>query len=248
MIRHYLFFILLVLANSAAMAAQVKVAVASNFTAPMREIATRFEQATGHQAVVSYGSTGKLYTQIRHGAPFQVFLAADQERPQRIHQAGLGAVPHTYAIGRLVLWSSDPKLIDSSGVLQGGQFRRIAIANPKTAPYGAGALQILDTLGVKQQLTPKLVRGDNIAQTFQFVTTGNAQLGFVAYSQVARDSNGSQWLPPQSLYQPLRQDAVLLEKGSGNPAALAFMDFLLSDEAQGIVSRYGYGAKTVALQ
>lgn len=231
----------LVLFNTAAYAAQVKVAAAANFTAPMREIAQRFSETTGHQALISYGSTGKLYAQILHGAPYHVFLAADQKRPKLLHDSGLGQAPQTYAIGKLVLWSSNPELVDSSEILAKGEFRKVAIANPKTAPYGAGALQILDALGVKQKVTPKLVRGDNIAQTFQFVMTGNAQLGFVAASQVAKDARGSQWQPPQSLYDPLRQDAVLLSKGEANPAALAFMDFLLGEEARQIAQRYGYG-------
>ncbi len=237
------FLLLLLLFNATAYAAQVKVAAAANFTAPMREIAQRFSEATGHQALISYGSTGKLYAQILHGAPYHVFLAADQKRPQLLHDAGIGQAPQTYAIGKLVLWSSNPELVDSSGVLAHGEFRKVAIANPKTAPYGIGALQVLDALGVKQQLTPKLVRGDNIAQTFQFVMTGNAQLGFVASSQVVNDPGGSYWQPPQSLYDPLRQDALLLSTGEDNPAALAFMDFLLGEEARQIAQRYGYGTE-----
>lgn len=229
------------LLSAPAATAQAKVAVAANFTAPMRQIAQRFNESTGHRVLVSYGSTGKLYAQILHGAPYHVFLAADRKRPQLVYESGLGQAPKTYAIGKLVLWSRNPDSVKGGATLASGSFRKIAIANPKTAPYGAGALQVLEALGVKQRLTPKLVRGDNIAQTYQFVMTGNAQLGFVAASQVLPGSPGSSWVPPQSMYQPLRQDAVLLNKGSHNPAALAFMDFLLGDEAQQIAQRYGYG-------
>jgi molybdate transport system substrate-binding protein len=239
---HRLTFMLSIfLICTSATAAQVKLAVAANFTAPMREIAARFAEATGHQALVSYGSTGKLYAQIRNGAPFHVFLAADRERPRLVYESGLGGEPKTYAIGRLVLWSHDAELIEGSEALGAGEFARIAIANPKTAPYGSGALQILETLGVKDQLKRKLVKGDNIAQTYQFVMTENAQLGFVALSQVTGSSDGSSWVPPQSMYDPLHQDMVLLTQGSTNPAALAFVDFLLGDEAQQIARRYGYG-------
>lgn len=239
--RHITLALSIFLICTSATAAQVKVAVAANFTAPMREIAARFAETTGHQALVSYGSTGKLYAQIRNGAPFHVFLAADRKRPRLVHESGLGSTPKTYAIGRLVLWSHDPGMIDSSEVLEAGDFARIAIANPKTAPYGSGALQIIEALGVKDQVTGKLVKGDNIAQTYQFVMTENAQLGFVALSQITDRPEGSYWVPPQSLYDPLHQDMVLLTKGSTNPAALAFVDFLLGDEAQKIAERYGYG-------
>lgn len=241
MYRLLLAFVLALAAPSAT-AAQVKVAVAANFTAPMREIAARFNETTGHQALVSYGSTGKLYAQIRNGAPFHVFLAADQERPRLVYESGLGTEPKTYAIGRLALWSYDADMIDGSAVLAAGDFKRIAIANPKTAPYGSGALQILDALGVKEELTAKLVKGDNIAQTYQFVMTENAQLGFVAYSQIAGKTDGSYWVPPQSMYDPLHQDMVLLEEGHVNPAALAFVDFLLGAAAREITQRYGYDA------
>ncbi len=236
-----LFALFVIVCSTASHAAQVKVAVAANFTAPMREIAARFHETTGYEALVSYGSTGKLYAQIIHGAPFQVFLAADRERPRLLHESGLGATPQTYAIGRLALWSADPGLIDGSTVLKAADFDRLAIANPKTAPYGIGALQILEALDVESQLKRKLVKGDNIAQTYQFVMTQNAQLGFVALSQVQDGHEGSVWVPPQSLYDPLLQDMVLLENGKADPAALAFVDFLFSDEVQQITKRYGYG-------
>jgi len=226
--------LIVVLVSSSVTAAQVKVAVAANFTAPMREIAARFAETTGHKALISYGSTGKLYAQILNGAPFHVFLAADRERPKLVHEAGMSYPPKTYAIGKLALWSHDPDMIDDSAVLSSGKFKRLAIANPKTAPYGSGALQVLEALGVENQVSGKLVRGDNIAQTLQFVMTENAQLGFVAFSQIADSTDGSYWVPPQTMYDPLHQDMVLLDKGSKNPAALAFVDFLLGDEARRI--------------
>jgi molybdate transport system substrate-binding protein len=221
-------------------AGQVKVAVAANFTAPMKEISRRFEQQTGHRTIVSYGSTGKLFAQIHNGAPYEVFLSADQERPRLLFEAGIGDEPTTYAIGQLVLWSADPDLIDDkASVLHASDaFDRIAIANPKTAPYGAAAMQILEALGVREQLMPKLVRGDNIAQTYQFVMTENAQLGFVAMSQVGE--HGSKWIPPGSIHTPIRQDMVLLDKGRTNAAAAALVDFLRSDDARAITRRHGY--------
>lgn len=220
---------------------QVNVAVAANFTAPMKEIAAAFAEATGHQAVLSFGSTGKLYTQIVNGAPFVVFLAADQERPERLEREGLATGRFTYASGRLVLWSRSPGYVDADGrILFDGDFRRLAIANPKTAPYGSAAMQVIDGLGLGDRLTPRLVRGDSIAQTHQFVATGNAELGFVALAQVVLDQTGSQWPVPQSMHDPIRQDAVLLRSGAEQPAAQALMDFLHGAQARSIIARYGY--------
>lgn len=224
-----------------AQADTVKVAVAANFTATMKELAGLFQRATGHSVLVSYGSTGKLYAQILHGAPYQVFLAADRERPALLHQAGRGMRPVTYAIGRLALWSPDPELVDSEGlILHEGTIERLAIANPKTAPYGAGALQVLEALGVKDRLASRLVRGDNIAQTYQFVYTGNVPLGFVAASQVINSKGGSYWMPPQAYYQPIRQDAILLSGEKPTEAALSFLQFLQSGEAREVIERFGY--------
>ena len=206
----------------------------------MREIATRFTELTGHETVVSFGSTGKLYAQIINGAPFEVFLAADQERPRLLHGAGLGSKPATYATGRLVLWSPDPARVSGSDALAAGDVQRIAIANPKTAPYGSGAMQVIEALGLTGKVSGKLVRGDNIAQTYQFVVTRNAQLGFVAYSQVAMDTQGSYWVPPQSMYAPLHQDMLLLQRGTHNPAAVAFVEFMRGEEARAIARRFGY--------
>ena len=229
-----------------AQAATVQVAVAANFSAPMQKIAQAFAQKTGHEALLSMGSTGAFYAQIQHGAPFAVLLAADDATPAKLAQEGL-AVPSsrfTYATGKLVLWSKQADLVDAQGqVLQGGDFARLAIANPKLAPYGKAALQTLDNLGLLAQLQPKLVEGSNIAQTYQFVATENAPLGFVALSQVWADgkiSSGSAWIVPPKLHQAIRQDAVLLKPGQGNAAAVALLAFLQSEAAHTIIRAYGY--------
>jgi molybdate transport system substrate-binding protein len=227
-------------------AAEVSVAVAANFTAPIRQIAQAFEQDTGHKAVLSFGSTGAFYAQIRNGAPFQVLLAADDETPARLEKEGDG-VPSsrfTYAIGRLVLWSRRANFVDANGdVLKGGQFERIAIANPRLAPYGAAAVEALTRLGVLQTLQPKFVQGENIAQAFQFVSTENAALGFVALSQVFADgriSQGSGWIVPSNLHSPIRQDAILLAKGRDNAAATALLAYLKDGKARAIIRSFGY--------
>ncbi len=221
-------------------AGEVKIAVAANFTAAMKEIARQFETHSGHNTSVSYGSTGKLYTQILQNAPFEVFLAADQERPQLLVEKKLAAEPFTYAVGKLALWSSDKDREVSEAALKRDDFDRIAFANPKTAPYGVAAVTVMQRLGVNEKLQPKQVRGDNLAQTYQFVATGNAQLGFVAYAQIVLKDSGNSWEIPQSLYDPIRQDAVLLEKGKQNEAATAFLDYLRSEEARKIIEKYGY--------
>ncbi|MEE2950316.1 MAG: molybdate ABC transporter substrate-binding protein [Pseudomonadota bacterium] len=230
----------------AANAGETHVAVAANFTDAAKEIAESFANATGHQAVLSFGSTGQLYNQIAQGAPFDVFLAADAERPARAIAEGYG-VPgsaFTYAIGRIVLWSPDAAMVKGAETLRGGDFDKLAIANPETAPYGKAAIETLQALGVYEALRGKLVQGNNIAQTFQFVETRNAELGFVALSQLMGMQNGSRWLVPQDLYQPIRQDAVLLSSAEGNEAAKAFVDFLQGPEARAIIERYGYGTET----
>ncbi|NKN33753.1 molybdate ABC transporter substrate-binding protein [Marichromatium bheemlicum] len=232
---------LLLGATTLAQAEEVRVAVAANFTAAMKEIATAFEQATGHSTRISYGSTGKLYTQIVNGAPFDVFLAADQRRPALLVEEGRASAPFTYAIGELALWSADPALItDGAALLESGAFERLAIANPKTAPYGAAAMEVLESLGLAETLAPKLVRGDNIAQTYQFVATGNAELGFVALAQIALDPSGSRWTVEPSHYRPIRQDAVLLDGAGSNPAAQALLDYLQDEAARAVITRYGY--------
>ena len=227
---------------SPARADEVKVAVAANFTAAMKEIAAGFEQTTGHTALLSFGSTGKLYAQIINGAPFAVFLAADQRRPKLLEDKDMASGRFTYATGRLVLWSAKPGFVDDEGkVLAAAAFDRLAIANPKTAPYGSAALEILHNQGQSTKLLPRLVRGDSIAQTHQFVATGSAELGFVALAQVVLNPQGSRWDVPQSLYTPIHQDAVLLENGADQPAALALIEYLKGPEARAIVERFGYG-------
>ncbi len=227
-------------------AGEVSVAVAANFTAPMQKIAQAFAQDTGHQAVLAFGSTGKFYAQIQHGAPFQVLLAADDDTPARLEKEGLAVAGtrFTYATGRLVLWSPVPGLVDSQGeVLRKGTFTRIALADPKLAPYGAAALQTLEQLGLAAALQPRMVQGENIGQTYQFVATGNAALGFVALSQVmveGRIAQGSAWVVPAHLHSPLRQDAVVLAAGKDKPAALALVAYLKGDKARAILRAFGY--------
>jgi molybdate transport system substrate-binding protein len=223
---------------------EIRVAVASNFAGAAREIASRFEQESGHRVVIASGATGKHFAQITHGAPFEVFLAADAQRPELLESSGI-ALPgsrFTYAVGELVLWSPRPGYVDPDGrVLETGDFRHLAIANPKLAPYGRAAREVLMAAGLWEALQPRLVRGENIAQAFQFVGSGNAQLGFVARAQVQRPgraTGGSWWKVPQSLYAPIVQQAVLLVDDA---TARAFADFLRSAEARQIIRDFGYG-------
>ena len=222
------------------------VAVAANFTKPMTDIAEAFEKTTGHSAKLSFGSSGKFVAQIENGAPFEVFLSADDKAPAKLEQSGFAvANSHfTYAIGKLVLWSATANLVDNQGeILSKGGFKHIALADPKLAPYGAAALEVLKNKNLLNKLQPLFVQGENIAQTYQFVSTGNAELGFVALSQVidnGKISSGSAWQIPENLYTPLHQEAVLLKKGEDNPAASALMQFLKSPEAKAIISKYGY--------
>jgi len=224
----------------------INVAIATNFTAPMREIAAEFEKDTGNHLILSFSSSGKIYSQINNGAPFDVFLSADTHKPElleRNHLAVRGS-RFTYALGTLVLWSPNIDIVDADGaVLSQDTFSHIAIANPKLAPYGTAAQQVMQNLGVWPQQQQKLVQGENIAQTYQFVSTSNADLGFVALSQVMAKgimSNGSSWVVPSELYSPIRQDAVLLNTGKDNTVALALMDYLKSDKAVAIIKSYGY--------
>jgi len=231
----------------AAQAGEVQVAVAANFTAPMQDIAALFAKETGHKAELTFGSTGKFYAQISHGAPFDVFLSADDKTAGRLVSDGkaVGTSLVPYALGSLVLWSPDAGMVDAEGkVLATGSFAHLAVANPKLAPYGAAAMQTLDKLGLAESLQPKLVMGENIGQTYQFVHTGNAQLGFVALSQVMKDgkiTKGSAWRVPAEMHTRIRQDAVVLEHGKDNPAAAALMEFLRSDAAHAVITSYGYG-------
>lgn len=229
-----------------ALAGEVSVAVAANFTAPMRIIAADFEKTTGHRAVLAFGATGTFYAQIKNGAPFDVLLAADDKTPARLEAEG-SAVPgsrYTYAIGKLVLWSAKADGVDAQGeVLKRGDFKHLAIAAPKLAPYGAAAVETLGRLGLLSSLESRFVQGENIAQTYQFVATGNAELGFVALSQVYADGmlkSGSAWIVPDTLHGPIRQDAVLLARAKDNAAAIALIDYLKSDAAKAVIGSFGY--------
>jgi molybdate transport system substrate-binding protein len=232
--------------NHAARADEVPVAVAANFAAPAKLIAADFDKDTGHKALLAFGPTGRLYAQIRNGAPFEVLLAADDETPARLEKEGatVAGSRFTYATGHLVLWSARPGYVDDKAeVLVKGEFRHLAIANPKLAPYGAAAVEALTALKLLDAVQAKFVLGENIAQTHQFIASGNAELGFVALSQVMEDgriAKGSAWIVPATLHQPIRQDAVLLEKGRGKPAAAAWLGFLKSDKAKAILRRFGY--------
>jgi molybdate transport system substrate-binding protein len=235
----------------AAHAGEVTVAVAANFTTPMQKIAKAFEQDTGHKAQLAFGATGKFYAQIKNGAPFAVLLAADDETPARLEKEGLAVAGTrlTYATGRLVLWSKQANLVDDKGeVLRRTPFEKIgihkiAVADPKLAPYGAAAMEVINKLGVQASVAPRLVLGESIGQTYQFVNTENAQLGFVALSQISVDgriTQGSAWVVPQSMHTPLKQDAVLLNAGKDNAAAVALLKYLQDDTAKAIITRYGY--------
>jgi molybdate transport system substrate-binding protein len=230
----------------AAQAGEVTVAVAANFTAPMQKIAQAFEQDTGHKAQLAFGATGKFYAQIKNGAPFAVLLAADDETPARLEKEGFAVAGTrlTYATGRLALWSKSPNLVDDKGeVLRSNRFNKLAIADSKLAPYGVAAMEVIQHLGVQANVVPKLVQGESIGQTYQFVSTENAQLGFVALSQISIDgriNQGSAWVVPQTMHTPLKQDAVLLNAGKDNAAAVALLKYLQADKAIAIVRSYGY--------
>ncbi|WP_296231658.1 molybdate ABC transporter substrate-binding protein [uncultured Pseudomonas sp.] len=232
--------------TSGAIADEVKVAVAANFTAPIQALAPAFEQATGHKLVASFGATGQIYAQIKNGAPFDVFLSADDSTPAKLESEGdtLPGSRFTYAIGSLVLWSADANYLDGTdAALKAGQFKHLSIANPKAAPYGLAATQVLDKLGLSDAVKSKLVEGQNITQAHQFVSTGNAELGFVALSQVYKDgqvSSGSAWIVPDDMYDPIKQDAVILKQGANNPAATALVEYLKGPEAAKVIKSFGY--------
>jgi len=225
-------------------AGEAAVAVAANFTEAAKEIGVAFERSVGHKPVFSFGSTGQLFTQITQGAPFDVFLSADRARPEKAVADGLAVdgSRFTYATGRLVLFSRDVGRVNGEATLKNGDFTKIAIANPVTAPYGLAAVEAMKALGVYDSLLAKIVQGTNSAQTYQFVVTGNAEVGFVALSQVAGRDGGSRWVVPETLHATIAQDAVLLKRGAGNPAAEAFVAFLRGPEARAVKEKYGYGA------
>lgn len=225
---------------------EVSVAVAANFTGPMEKIVPAFEKATGHKALVAYGTVGKFYAQIKNGAPFDVLISSDEQTPINLEKGALAMAPtrFTYAIGKLVLWSIKPGLVDDKGeVLRGGNFTHLSIANPKMAVYGAAAVEVMKKLGVDAALEPKLVFGENITQAYQFAATGNAELGFVALSQIYKDGQyapGSYWMVPTAMYPQIRQDAVLLTRGKDNPAAAALLAYLKTDAAKQVIRAHGY--------
>jgi len=231
---------------SPAIAAEVHVAVAANFTAPVQAIAAEFEKDTGNKVVASFGATGQFYAQIKNGAPFEVFLAADDSTPAKL-EAEKAVVPgsrFTYATGKLALWSAKEGYVDDKGeVLKKNEYAHLSIANPKTAPYGLAATQVLAKLGLTQTVASKLVEGQNISQAYQFVASGNAELGFVALSQIYKDgkiSGGSAWVVPDNMHEPIKQDAVILDKGKDNPVARQFVDYLKGPKAAAVIKAYGY--------
>lgn len=246
--KFLLSLVLVVLAVTPVFAEQVLVAVAANFIGPFREVATEFEQATGHNVQIAAGSSGNFYAQIKNGAPFDVFFSADNERPKLLEDEGLGVKGSrfTYAIGRLVLWSLDPDLVKREDTLRSANFKRLAIANPKTAPYGVAAMQAMQKLGVWENAQPRIVMGESLGQTMGFIESGNAELGFVALSQVLDPKikgTGSRWDVPVNMHDPIQQDVVLLAKGKDNPAAKALMEFMGAPQAKAIIERYGYELK-----
>ncbi|WP_439865566.1 molybdate ABC transporter substrate-binding protein [Pseudomonas syringae] len=232
--------------TSSAFADEVQVAVAANFTAPIQAIAKDFEKDTGHTLVAAFGATGQIYTQIKNGAPFEVFLSADDTTPAKLEQEGdtVKGSRFTYAIGTLALWSAKEGYVDSKGdALKANQYQHLSIANPKTAPYGLAATQVLSKLGLTEATKAKIVEGQSITQAYQFVSTGNAELGFVALSQVYKDgklTSGSAWIVPDSLHDPIKQDAVILAKGKDNAAAKALVEYLKGPKAAAIIKSFGY--------
>jgi len=241
-------FVSVITAVAPVFAEQVLVAVAANFVPPFREIASEFEAVTGHNIRVAAGSSGNFYSQIKNGAPFDVFFSADTERPKLLEDEGFGVkdTRFTYAIGRLVLWSPSADRIDGEETLRSQKFKRIAFANPKTAPYGLAAMQTLQKLELWESLQPKIVMGENIGQTMGFIESGNADLGFVALSQALDPKikgQGSRWDIPAHLHEPIKQDVILLRKGKDNPAAQALIEFIAGPQAKAIIERYGYGLK-----
>ena len=233
---------------SDALAKELRIAVASNFLLPLKALSKNFKESTGHKVVVISGSTGKLYAQIKQGAPFDILLAADSIRPELLEKEGIGVLGSrfTYAVGRLVLWSKDSKLPlkNDLQVLNYKNFRYLAIANPKTAPYGKAAEQVLRKKGFWEQIQNRLVRGENISQTFQFVMTGNADIGFIALSQLRKNQGlGFSWIVPQEWHDPIQQQGILLKRAKTNKAARQFLNFIKSNRIQKQIESYGYSLK-----
>lgn len=245
-------FSLLALYLPVLQAEEIKLAVAANFSNTIKSLTERFERETGHKAVVSTGATGKFYTQIRQGAPFDVLLAADSATPQKLVEDGAAVADsrRTYAIGQLVLWSANKETVDTKGqVLAKLQFQHLALAQPKLAPYGLAGKQVLEKLQLWDKLQSRLVFGENVGQTQQFIATGNAELGFVALAQIKpgkagnAEAGGSYWLVPAELYDPIRQQMVILNSAQGNKAAQAFWRFMQTAAAQEIIRADGYGVE-----
>jgi molybdate transport system substrate-binding protein len=243
---HTTIAIVSLLASTLVNAAEIRVAVAANFAQTLKEIVTLFEKDTGHKVALTQGSTGKLYAQISQGAPFDVLLSADDETPEKLVREGkaVTGTQFTYAVGRLALWSPKSDMVDEGGqVLKTDKFRFIAIANSRVAPYGRAAVQVMQKLGVLNLIEPRVVQGESITQTFQFVSTGNAQLGFVALSQIidhGKIKSGSAWIVPETMHEALKQDAVLLNSAKDAAAATALLSFLKSDKAKKIMAAHGY--------
>lgn len=241
--------LLAALLSSAACADSVQVGVAANFAPTLKAMADDFKKQTHHTLLISPEATGKLYAQIKNGAPYEVFLSADQSTPKKLATEGdaLAKSQFTYAIGALALWSADPALIDAKGeVLKTSEARHLAIANPQTAPYGVAAVSVMEAMGVYSRWQSRLVQGENIAQTFQFVGTGNAELGFVALSQVMRGgklTQGSVWVVDPALHKPLKQDVILLKRGEASTAAIALMNYLQSAPAKQVIQQHGYSTE-----
>jgi len=251
--RKVLLFIFFLVVGVVSHAEQITVACASNFSGAMKEIVAVFEQQSGHQVNLVFGSSGRIYAQIKNGAPFDIFFSADQQKPMALATEGL-IVSHsrfTYALGALVLWSSNPAVnVEQAEVVRQHNYTKLAIANPKLAPYGRAAVEALDSLGLSDASRNKWIQGENIAQTFQFVSTGNAEIGFVALSQVTVDGeikNGSGWIVPSSLYSPIKQDVVLLRKAEQSEAARALLDFVQGQQGQRIVEAFGYQHSSIEI-
>ncbi len=245
-LSRFFFWGALLMVAPVAQAGEVRVAVAANFTAPMQEIVPLFEQASGHKVSVSFGSTGKFYAQIKQGAPYDAFISADSKTPQKLDDDGLTASGSrfVYALGKLVLWSAQPGVVDSKGeVLRKGSYNKLAIGDPKLAVYGIAAQETLEELGLWKAVSPKLVRGENITQTYQFAATGNAELGFIALSQITKGgkvSGGSWWIVPSHYYSPIEQSAVMLSSAKDPEATRAFLAFLKGTQAATVIRSYGY--------
>ncbi len=246
LVKNGVFSAVMLTCSAATWAAETQIAVAANFAEPIKAVAAVLEKTTGHTVKITLGATGKLYAQIKNGAPFDVLLAANTAAPAALEKEGLArpGSHFTYATGKLVLWSADAAKVDAKGeVLKSGNFRKLAYASPKTAPYGEAAVQVMDKLGLTTVLTPKLVQGESIGQTYSFVHTGNAEIGFVALSQVLEGGklkSGSMWVVPPNFYSPIRQDAVLLQRGANNPAAVALLKLLQSASIKDLIRSYGY--------